>query len=121
MVTLKDVHDACAGAYFMGHLQGLGADRAKIQERLDEVVEDAVWKGLLCQSLDLLEQLWAEAAWGSEEVFAPTAEIVRRAIAMQGVAVGWRDGEVQAAPVRSAMLAERINMELDQLSGASHL
>jgi hypothetical protein len=126
MVALKDVHDACAevltaGSYYMGHLLGVGADAAKMEERIHEVVEDAAWRSLLSESLASLEQLWTAAEWESEEVFAPTAEIVRKAIAMQGVAVGWRDNEVQAAPVRSPMLALRINMELDQLSSASNV
>jgi hypothetical protein len=126
MVALKDIHDACAevltaGSYFMGHLVGVGVATGNIEEHVHAVVENATWRSLLSETLASLEQLWIAAEWQSEEVFAPTAEIVRKAIAMQGVAVGWRDGEVQAAPVRSPMLALRLNLELDQLVDVSQV
>jgi hypothetical protein len=126
MVALKDVHDACAevfaaGSYLMGHLLGVGVDVGKIEQRIHEVVEDTTWRSLLSETLASLEQLWSLAEWESEEVFATSAEVIRKAIAMHGVAVGWRDGEVQAAPVRHPMLALRLNLELDRLAGGSQI
>ena len=85
-------------------------------ERLHSAVEDDGWRILLSDSLDCLEELWKQVEWKSEEVFSNLAEVVRKAIAMQGVAVGWRENEIQAAPIRNAQLALLLNQELDQLS-----
>ena len=121
MATLHEVHDACAdvlvaGSYFAGHLAGLGLSEVNIMERLHNAVEDEEWRALISESLDCLEQLWKQVEWESEEVFSNLAEAVRKAIAMNGVAVGWRENEIQAAPLRNAQLALLLNQELDRLA-----
>jgi hypothetical protein len=121
VVTLHEVHDACAdvlvaGSYFAGHLAGLGLSEVNIMERLHNAVEDEEWRALISESLDCLEQLWKQVEWESEEVFSNLAEAVRKAIAMHGVAVGWRENEIQAAPIRNAQLALLLNQELDRLA-----
>ena len=121
IITLNKVHDACedvvvAGSYLAGHLTGLGLSTRSISERLRDTVDDQVWKALSSEVLDCLEELWEQTDWESEEVFSKLAEVVRKAIAMQGVAVGWKDGEIQAAPVRNPQFAQMLNRELDRLA-----
>jgi len=110
LIALHEVHGACeavvvAGSYLMGHLAGGGLISADIKERIQTVTDDEVWVSLLDEVRRCLEQLWGQLEWQSEEVFATLAEVVRKAIALQGVAVGWRENEIQAAPVRSPLLA----------------